>query len=128
MSAPPDWDDDPPHSDPVYPISRAAAPGGVPLGLSIAGLIAGAASAVLVHPFSIAVLPIAWAAAQRWFNGDLKKLATLWQYATGAWWTPDPVVMRPGGKRGRLWGGSTVSSLPLGSVGGRPRHITLPED
>ncbi|MDO9712817.1 hypothetical protein [Paracraurococcus lichenis] len=128
MSAPPDWNDDPPHSDPVYPISRAAAPGGVPLGLSIAGLVAGSGLAVLLHPFFLAALPIAWAAAQRWFNGDLKKLATLWLYLSGAWMTPDPVVTRPDGKRGRLWGGSTVSALPKGNVGGRPRHVALPRD
>lgn len=127
MSAP-GMEDDPLRSDPVYPISRAAAPGGVPLDITIPGLIAIALLTVFLNPFCMVMAPIGWGLLQRWIGGDLKKPQIFVGYLGGAALSPDPTVQRPDGSQGRQWGGSTFSPLPDGPAGGTPRHVDLPED
>lgn len=121
-------DDDILHPEPVYAISRTAAPGGVPLTLTICCLLPVMLLTLFVSPFFVAVLPFGWRRLQKWINGDMKKPQIAFLRWTGAAMSADPRVIRADGTAGRQWGGSTVTALAIGTVGGLPRHIELPED
>jgi type IV secretory pathway VirB3-like protein len=114
-------DTDPPHWDPLYGANaRPAAPGGVPLMLSIGLLVPVMIGAlILMHPAPIALIIPAWPLLQWWVGGDYSKPQIVWGWAFGACRTVDQTG----------WGGSTLSPLPEGSIStGIPRHIHLPED
>lgn len=128
MARPPDWEDDAPRSDPVYAVSRVAAPGGVPLDISIPALIVVAMLTVFVNPLFMVAAPVGFRLLQKWINQDLQKPRILFGYLTGAALSSDPVVIRPDGTKGRRWGGSTVAPLPNGPAGGTPRYVDLPRD
>jgi hypothetical protein len=127
MSTPLGMDDELLHAEPVYKISRVAAPGGVPLWLTLLCLLP-TMLATLIFPPSIIALPFGWRKLQKWIDGDLKKPQVWFRYMTGARWSSDPIVLRRDGTRGRRWGGSTVTALAQHRVGGLPRFIELPED
>jgi hypothetical protein len=132
--APSEWDDVPLRPEPVRAISRVAAPGGVPLGVTIFALVIPLMLSTLalaflsILPFPIALLPVGWWRLQKWYGDDLKKLQISVGYLAGAWLTSDPKVTRPDGSQRPLWGGSTFSPLPAGPIGGMPRFLPLPKD
>lgn len=120
--------DDPIIPDPVRPISRVAAPGGVPLGLTILGAMIWSPLVLFITPYLIPVAFIAWWWAQKWINGDLKKPVVAVKYAGGAMLSPDPILVRADGTRRPLWGGSTFAPLTPRRGTSTPRFIALPED
>ena len=98
-----------PFADPVYlGDTRPAAPGGVPLGITVAVLMfffVGAALVMLVVGngrgiFVLVPAPFAWLWVQWWVGGDLRKAEVVWGWITGAGRTPLPMAAAFGGSTG----------------------------